>query len=229
MNDRLLKLLQLASPALPLGAYCYSEGLETLVELGIISDRQQFQQWLKTELSYGSIRIESALMLRAYDCVVKRDLASLSDWNGWLSAARETLELRQQSWQMGNSLLRLSKQLLVAQDNLLPLKTTIAAVGNTCNYAIAFGIVAAYWQIDRDDALIGYLHSWASNAIGAGVKLIPLGQTSGQQILIQINCKITAAASKILTLDDDNLVSCSWGLALASSLHENQYTRLFRS
>jgi urease accessory protein len=229
MSQKLLRLLQLASPVLPLGGYSYSEGLETLVEVGTIGDRHSFQQWLETELQYGAIVIESAVMLRAYDCLVKSNLANLSDWNKWLSAARETSELRQQSWQMGNSLLRLLPKLPALQHSLLPLEKTIASVGNTCNLAIAFGIAAAYWQIEPDEALIAYLHSWASNAMVAGVKLIPLGQTTGQQLLMDINCNLADAASKILALDDDDLISCSWGLTLASSLHEIQYTRLFRS
>jgi urease accessory protein len=231
-HDRLLKLLQLASPAMPLGAFSYSEGLETLVELNIIGDRAKLQEWLTNELGYGAIRIEAALMLRAYDCCFQQDLSRLSYWNSWLSAARETAELRQQSWQMGNTLIRLLQNLEnETPDRLasLSVEETLAKVGLPCNYAIAFGITAACWQIDSEAALIGYLHSWVTNAIGAGVKLIPLGQTVGQQILISINPKITVTVAEIQRIDDENLHSCSWGLSLASSCHEIQYTRLFRS
>ncbi len=109
------------------------------------------------------------------------------------------------------------------------LASVINAVGSPCNFAIAFGIAAAHWQIDTQAALVGYLHSWATNLITAGVKLIPLGQTDGQKLLLQLNLNIINASEEILALEDDNLNSCGWGLALASMAHETQYTRLFRS
>jgi urease accessory protein len=233
--NKLLNLLQLASPAMPLGAYSYSEGLETLVELQIVNDRQKLQLWLKNELSYGAIRIDSALMFKAYQSTFQGDLSSLCYWNNWLSAARETKELRQQNWQMGNTLLRLLQELekdrfLGDIDTNLPaIEEIISTQGKCCNYAIAFGIAAAYWAIDAEDALLGYLHSWATNAIGAGVKLIPLGQTTGQQLLRSIDSQIASVVPEILSLDSDRLSSCTWGLSLASCLHETQYTRLFRS
>ena len=108
---RLLKLLQLASPALPVGAYSYSEGIETLVENGAIASSQSLKHWLVQELNYGAIRIEAAVMVRAYQVAALADVAALVYWNQWLSAARETEELRQQSWQMGRSLLRLLLEL----------------------------------------------------------------------------------------------------------------------
>lgn len=222
-NSHLLCLLQLASPGLPVGAYSYSEGLETLVENGIINNQECLLHWLKAELRYGAIRLEAAVMVRAYNCVKINDLEALSLWNMWLSAARETEELRNSSLQMGRSLMQLFAK-------LEPIIKPIAdAVGNSCNYAIAFGISAAYWDINIQAAILGYLHSWVSNLITAGVKLIPLGQTAGQLLLLELQPLITDATASILALDDDNLSCCSWGLSLASMGHETQYTRLFRS
>jgi len=219
----LLYLLQLASPALPVGAYSYSEGIETLVNLGVMTNAPSLRHWLEQELGYGAIRLEAALMLRGYRSALAGDLEGLSYWNAWLSAAKETEELRSQSWQMGRSLIRL---LLELQPQV---RLNTDAVGTPCNYAIAFGIAAAHWQIAEHTAILGYLHSWASNLVGAGVKLIPLGQTSGQQLLVELHQNITQAANEILVLEDDALCSCGWGLALASMAHETQYTRLFRS
>ncbi len=220
--SNLLCLLQLASPALPVGAYSYSEGLETLVEAGVI-DNRHLGDWLKQELRYGAIRLEAAIAIRAYRGAEAGDLAALSYWNAWLSAAKETQELREQSWQMGRSLLKLFLE-LQPQVQLMA-----DAVGNPCNYAIAFGIAAQEWQIELKQAMLGYLHSWATNAIASGVKLIPLGQTAGQQLLFELHPTIRDAANEILALEDDDLASCGWGLALASMAHETQYTRLFRS
>lgn len=221
----LLSLLQLASPALPVGAYSYSEGLETLVDRGTIGDRETLRDWIERELRYGMIRVDGAIALRGYRSLTARDMESLQYWNAWASAARETEELRQQSWQMGNALMRLLRGILPLEDSMAK---EIFLVDN-CNFAIAFGIAAAYWQIPSHSALLGYLHSWASNAIAAGVKLIPLGQTAGQQLLFDLQPILVEATAEILSLADEDLSSCSWGLTLASMQHETQYSRLFRS
>lgn len=231
MNNSLLKLLQLASPALPVGAYSYSDGLETLVDRGAIANQNSLRQWLEQELKYGAIRLEAAVMVRAYRSAINSDFEALGYWNAWASAAKETAELRAQSWQMGNSLMRLLLDLQHLQQTpvLASIPDLASAVGTPCNYAIAFGMGAAHWQIDLTAAVLGYLHSWASHLIGAGVKLIPLGQTTGQQLLLELSTNITLATQEILALENDQLRSCGWGLSLTSMAHETQYTRLFRS
>lgn len=222
-DNHLLSILQLASPALPVGAYSYSEGLETLVENGIIVNQAHLKHWLEAELLCGAIRLDAAVMVRSEQAAKMGDMESLCRWNLWLSAARETEELRASSWQMGRSLIQLLGKL---EPQIVPIAK---AVGNPCNYAIAFGIAAAHWQISVKAGLLGYLHSWASNLITAGVKLIPLGQTAGQMLLLDLQPLIITAAVEILALEDDELGCCSWGLSLASMQHETQYTRLFRS
>jgi urease accessory protein len=219
----LLHLLQLTSPSLPVGAYSYSEGLETLVHQGIIADSASLQQWLTQELEYGAIRLEVAVLVRICQATRDRDWKAVNYWNQWLSAARETEELRQQSWQMGQSLMRLLLQL---QPDFA---SFFSETGTSCNFAISFGIAAACWQIDTQAAALGYLHSWASNLVTAGVKLIPLGQTQGQQVLFALYPTLEQAAVESLKLENEELSSCSWGLALASMNHETLYARLFRS
>ncbi|RAM52086.1 MAG: urease accessory protein UreF [Hapalosiphonaceae cyanobacterium JJU2] len=222
-DSNLLCLLQLASPSLPVGGYSYSEGLETLVEDGAIAHRENLKHWIEMELRYGAIRIEAAVMLRGYHSVQVRDLESLSRWNHWLSAARETEELRASSLGMGRSLMRLLVELQPQIQGIADV------VGNCCNYAIAFSIAAAHWQINIQAALLGYLFSWANNLITTGVKLVPLGQTSGQKLLLELQPLLSHATTQILNLEDDELSCCTWGLSLASMRHETLYTRLFRS
>ncbi len=221
----ILNLLQLASPALPLGGYSYSEGLETLVETGRITSAAQLESWIDASLRYGTIQLEAAIAIRAYRCILADNLPQLIAWNQWLSASKETVELRQQSWQMGQSLMRL----LVDLEERPQVATYIESLLPPWNYAVAFGIGAACWQINEKDAILGYLHSWASNLISAGIKLIPLGQTAGQKLLKSIHSRLEVCTDLSLHLSDDELASCSWGLGLASMAHEIQYTRLFRS
>lgn len=222
-HQQLLQLLQLASPLLPVGGYSYSEGLESLILEGKIGDRSTLQSWIDRELYSGAIRIETAIMDRAYQACSQLNSERLNHWNNWLTAARETEELRLQSWQMGGSLIKLAIELTPS------IQDSIDSIDYPCHYALSFGITAQSWQIDRHLAIIAYLHSWVTNQIGVGVKSIPLGQTAGQQILWQLQDSIDLLSQTILNLDDEDLYACSWGSSLASMQHETLYSRLFRS
>lgn len=221
----LLAFLQLVSPALPVGAYSYSEGLEALVEAGSVTHQTALEDWLTCELRHGAIRLECGIMLRCYRAIAVHDWPQLCAWNRWLSAVRETEELRAQSGQMGRSLLKLWLDLypdLIAQ---IPQRLSMEG----CHFATAFAIAAAHAHLDQQTATLGYLYSWMANLVSAGVKLIPLGQTAGQQTLQHLQFTLEQVADEILLLPDAQLESWGWGLAIASMTHETQYSRLFRS
>ena len=201
-KSSLLCLLQLSNSSLPVGAYSYSESLEQLIESNLITEDNSLKQWLLNELKYGSIRIDTAIMTRAYQAFLEQDKDKLIYWNNWLSASREAIELRQQSWQMGKSLIRLVRALEPSNQAIID---SISAIRDPCNYGIIFGIVSANWQISLEDTVLAYLHSWVNNLINVGVKLIPLGQTTGQKTLLALNHNLIDIAQEILALDDDNL------------------------
>ncbi|NEO52212.1 MAG: urease accessory protein UreF [Okeania sp. SIO3B5] len=229
--NQLLSLLQLASPALPVGAYSYSEGIEVLVTTGKISDYDSLKNWFIDSLKFGSIRLEAALIVRAYRETNSVNLQLLNNWNNWATAVKETEELRLQSLQMGRTLIRLFMNIQpdLPTELMKFIQNKLDTETNFCNFAIAYGLISACWKIEIENAILGYLHSWATNLINAGVKLIPLGQTVGQKLLWELQNQIVLSAKEILKLKDDELNSCSWGLSLASMAHEVQYTRLFRS
>lgn len=217
------KVLQLASPALPVGAYSYSEGLETLRETDRLNTAEDLYHWLDLELRYGSIATEGAVLVRAFQAVQNQDLQALVHWNQWWSAWRETEELRNQSWQMGRSLSRLGLSLEPQ------LSVYFQACGEPCNFVIAFGTIAAQWELPLPSVVAAYLYSWLCNQVNAGVRLIPLGQTAGQQMLLDLHSSLDFATHKALTQQEQDFGSWSHGLAIVSSQHEQLYSRLFQS
>ncbi len=220
-------LLQLTNSSVPLGAYNYSDGLEFLVESEILNSAKGIQDWLATELQHGSIRIDIAVMLKVTAAVSDSDFAELQYWNSWLNGTRETSELRNQSIQMGNSLLKLLGDL--DPDKQLQIQQLREYLGKNCHFSVTFGVAIALWDIDIKQSIWAYLHSWASNLVSAAVKLVPLGQTQGQQIIYQLHPVINTVAAELLEPKEEHFYACSWGLGLASMNHETQYTRLFRS
>lgn len=219
----LLHLLQLANSALPVGAFSYSEGLETVVQQSVMTNVEQLQHWLVQELHYGTMRIDGWVIRQVYDAIEQGNFRQLASWNHWLSAVRETEEMRLQSWQMGRSLAKLLPEL---NPDVAPLLQTC---GDRCNFAIAFAIAAKQWNIGLEPAVLAYFHSWAANLINAGVKLIPLGQTQGQRLLTGLHADIEMATAAVLNYAEPQIYGCSWGLAIASMNHETLYSRLFRS
>jgi len=210
--SQILRLLQITSPALPVGAYSYSEGIEYLCSSGVIQTDADLYYWLKREMRFGFISNETTIALRAHQAMLKNDLVALKYWNSWLSATRETEEL----WQSQS----INQILPTAKEN---------AEGQGCNYAIAFGIVAANLEIDAINTVLGYTHSWVSNLVSAAVRSVPFGQTAGQQVIYRLNADILQSSQLALDRLDSELEWCGWGASLASANHETQYSRLFRS
>ena len=218
---QLTKLLQLASPALPVGAFSYSQGLESAVDAGIVKDAATAQRWISDVLALSLARMEAPVLLRLIAACSRADFAAVERWNALFLASRESAELRAETAQMGYSLARLLPGLIAA-----PLKLDAL---EEIAYPTAYACAVAHWQIDATQALIAYLWSWLENQVIAALKAVPLGQTDGQKILLALGDAVTRAAENAATLDDDEIGNFAPGLAILCSQHETQYSRLFRS
>lgn len=218
-----VRLLQLASPALPVGAYSYSQGLEAAVEAGIVRDAASAQAWIADVLELAVASMEAPILVRLIEAWRRADGAAVRRWNDELVAGRETAELRAETLQMGYSLRSLLRDLGVAGAEASP------ALPEEVAYPTAFAQAVVAWRIETREAITAYLFAWIENQVLAAVKVIPLGQTDGQRVLLQLGARVEQAAERALAAGDDDLANFAPGLALASSRHETQYTRIFRS
>ena len=218
----LARLLQLASPALPVGAYSYSQGLESAVEAGIVTDAASARRWIEDVLEQSVATMEAPVLARILRAWKSGDAQAAARWNALFLAGRETAELRAETVQMGYSLARLLADL--GEDG----EGRLAAIDEIA-YPAAFAAAAAAWNIDEARAITAYLWSWIENQVMAAVKLLPLGQTEGQRMLLALGERIGPLAERAAALEDDALCNFAPGLAMLSSTHETQYSRLFRS
>ena len=220
---QLVRLLQLASPALPVGAYSYSQGLESAVAGGTVCDERSAATWIDDALTLVMARFEGPMLSRMLAAAEHRDADALYGLNTRLLASRETTELRAETVQMGRSLCRLLRELEHTQ-SMAALLARLLEPSYPCVWACA----AVAFEIPHDEAYAGYLWSWAENQVMAAIKLVPLGQSAGQRLLVSLASGIAALADAP-DFDDDLLANFAPGLAIASSRHETQYSRLFRS
>lgn len=218
----LLRLMQLISPGLPIGIYSYSQGLERAIEDGWITNSAETEEWLCGLLQNNMCRLDAPYLARLYDAWQLTDYKAVDYWTAQLYASRETSELRAEDRQTGQALARLLIKLNIpdAENWLRRSDATLATL---------FSLAAVHWQIAKHETLAGYLWGWLENQVLCAVKLIPLGQVAGQQLLLRMAERLPTTLELSLSLTDQELGGSAFGLALASSRHEVQYSRLFRS
>ena len=221
----LARLLQLASPALPVGAYTYSQGLEWAVETGTVKDEATALCWIVDQLEWNLGRYEAPLLVRLMEAWTTGDTNAALELDAEYLATRETAELRAETLQMGYSMKRLLHEL---GDFPQPLLDAIA-VSPAPTFPYVWTCAAAAWQIPPQDALTAWLWSSTENQTMAALKAVPLGQAAGQRILQEAGRRIPAVGERALTLDDGQFSNFAPGFAIACCNHETQYTRLFRS
>lgn len=219
-HHSLLRLLQLSSPSLPIGAYAYSQGVESAVHSHMIVDDETALEWLKTVLLEGLAVNDLVLIVHAYDNWKENQLDELKALSQLSLAIRETAELKQEDIHLAKALLRLSEPLNVP----FPAK-----LKKDASYSIVYAQFSWFWDIPLQDALIAFAWSWVENQVAAMIKLVPLGQTQGQKLMLAMDVFILAAVEKAQTISVNEIGSSLPNLAILSSQHETQYSRLFRS
>ena len=221
----LVRLLQLASPTLPIGAYSYSQSLERIVEDAAVHDVVTAASWIGDILELVIAPGEAAVAWRLLNAARESDWQHFATWNAWFRASRETAELRAETEQMGGSLAKLAASLDLLDS---PAHDALKDI-DPVTLPAAFALAVRGFMVPVDAALTAYVWSWLENQVLAAVKLVPLGQVAGQRLLVALGAKIPAVIGRAMALGDDDLSTFAPGLALASARHETQYTRLFRS
>jgi urease accessory protein len=236
-----LQLMWLASPALPVGGFSYSEGLESAVESGRVTNEAQAAAWLRDQLHLSLARADLAVVARAVPAWQRGDMARITELNQWVTQTRETSELRLQVEQMGRSLVEWLRNRTgdVTADQADTRLAQCAALTPTPTWPISFALAVAQCLPQPDtrgkapeairEAMLSFAFGWAENMAQTAIKSVPLGQSAGQRILQALIDEIPAAIDHALSLPDTQRQAFTPMLAILSSQHETQYSRLFRS
>lgn len=219
-STHLLRILHLASPALPIGAFHFSQGLEYAVEAGWVKDEPTALEWTAGVARHSIGTLDLPVLLRLHRAACLGEEEGLRRWGRFLLAARETEELRAEDRHMGSALARILRELgarLPNQERAQP------------GYAEMFAVACAHWNIAETEALQAYAWTWVENQVLAAVKLVPLGQSAGQRTLHSLVPLLEELAAQAFDIDDEDIGACAIMQGLASARHETQYTRLFKS
>lgn len=221
-QQSLLALLHLSSPALPVGAFAYSQGLEYALDSGWCKNADDVESWIHDSLQFALGQLDLPIYLRCFEAWQQQDYASVNKWNETLLSFRETKELYLEDIQVGSAY----GQWHLGQDpeRELYLKHIDRPTVVTLN-----ALAAVLSGIDKQTGLLGFAWSWVENQVTCASKALPLGQTQAQQILKHLIPHIANACERASDMQDDDLGTGLMGLAMASALHEQQYSRLFRS
>ena len=215
-----IRLWQLISPALPVGAYAYSQGLEYAVEAGWVTNEETAQEWIHGQLKNNLSQLDVPVFLRLYAAWQENDFNKVDEWNELVLALREAAELRQEDVNLGAALCKVLEGLNIKIPEIQ---------SNEYSFVCIFSFACQHWGIDKFEAVHGLLWSWCENQVAAAIKIIPLGQTSGQKIMSQAIEAISLATERGNHCEDEQIGLLAPALAIASALHETQYSRLFRS
>ena len=223
-QNKLFSLLQLSSPSLPIGAYTYSQGLESAIDQGAVTNEDTAREWIIDSLRIVS-DFEAPILLRLMKAYAARDTDLVTAWGECFIASRDTAELRAETVQMGFSLRTLITDLKLLDESLLK----ILAAQTDLSLPSAFACATEALSIPHEDALRGMLFSMIENQVLVCVKSVPLGQRAGQHLLFSLHSAIESAAIQAESLEDDELTNWAPGLSLLSMQHEVQYSRIYRS
>jgi urease accessory protein len=218
----LLRLMQLVSPALPIGGYNFSQGLEYAIEVGWVRDEASALAWIDG-LAHSAVgSLDVPVLHRLHTAWTDGNTALATRWSQFLIASRETAELRAEDRHLGRSLAR-----VLADAGIEGARDWIARSDAT--FAGLFALGCTRWGVGIDECVYGYLWTWAENQVLAAVKAVPLGQSAGQRMLDALIRKIPDIAARAATMSDGAIGSAAPMHLIASAAHETQYTRLFRS
>ncbi|GLS26694.1 urease accessory protein UreF [Marinibactrum halimedae] len=219
---RLLSLLHLSSSALPVGSFAYSQGLEYALDSGWCNNSSEVHDWIVMNLRFGLGHLDLPIYLRLFSAWKKKDLDSIKRWNAILLSFRETQELYWEDVNVGSAYARWH----IGQDAERKPDVAVCALPTVvCMHALG----AVYSELEPDWAMLGFIWSWCENQIACASKVLPMGQTEGQRMLQTLIPIMIEVGEQSCDVDDDNIGSGLMGMALASALHEQQYSRLFRS
>lgn len=220
------KLYHLTSSNLPLGNFSYSQGLEWAVHNNWIKNVNTFRIWQKQQINHILTYVDLPILKRLYLSCKKNNIDNFEYWIYFLLANRETQELRQEEKQKGAALFNLIKSWELKNLNKNNEKWSFLIKKS---YLGGLAWLSAIWNIKLEDIATSFTYNWIENAVMIGLKIVPFGQTKAHNLLKYFYGLMPKLLSLSFNIKNNDIGASLPLLSIASSRHETQYSRLFRS
>ncbi len=218
----------LISPSLPVGGFCYSEGLESYLKIKNLEESDQIKDLIKNELKIGQIRIEAKCLIEFFDifvdlkgfCNVKENKRRLLSLDKWLLSSRDTVEIRDQQTQMAKSLFELTKEFGFEY---------LYEKNKSISWSLAWSWACFSFQINQLEMIENFIYAWTANQLSAAIRLIPMGSIKAQTIQFELLDLISEVSQEIIDRNINDLYVGNISLSMAQQNHNDLYTKLFRN
>jgi len=227
IKNNLVKYL-LISPSLPVGGFCYSEGMESFLKNRSLEDPKYVKELIINELLIGQIRIEARCLIDFIDIFVelkdginlKKNKQKLLSLDKWLLSSRDSALIRDQQTQMANSLLELAKEFGIE----FPYEKN-----TNISWSLAWSWVCFSFEINKLEMVENFIYAWTANQLSAALRLIPMGSTDSQVIQLELLDLISEVSIEIIDKNINDIYVGNIGLSMAQQNHNDLYTKLFRN
>lgn len=213
---------------LPIGGYSHSYGLETYVQLELVRNASEAAELVETMLSQNIFYNDAAFVRLAYQAAVANDYLELEQLDAECTALKSAREIRQASQKLGIRLLKIFQR-LTGSPITRTYEAAITQQQALGHYCLVFGLYAQALNIQLTDALTAFYYNAATGLITNCVKLVPLGQMDGQDLLFGLQATIKNLVAQNLVLERDLVGVCAMGFDIRSMQHERLYSRLYMS
>lgn len=226
-NDiiKLMRLLQFTDSTLPVGAFSFSNGLETASHQNIVFDAATLEAYVKA-VAIQAAYSDGIAALHAHRATLKKDYDELRKIDNYLLLFKMNDESRQMLRRMGKKMVELSTQ-IIDEPFLTTWLNDIKQDKSPGTYPVAQGVVFALMGLTEEELFSSHQYGVINMVLSAALRCVKVSHYDTQKILFALNEQSQEFFDEIKTYKLDEMNTFVPQIDILSSLHEKGNMRMF--